>query len=90
MQVVETRFRAPACTLWEGAAMPQNLTEEISECLRHADLCNLMAKTARNPSAIQDYLEMEQRWLQLARSYEFTGRLSTLANRAQGRRGDGR
>jgi len=34
--------------------------------------------TALNPSVIQDYLEMEQRWLALARSYGFTERLSTF------------
>jgi len=36
------------------------------------------------PSAIKDYLDMEQRWLKLARSYEFTERLSRFTrNRKQ-------
>jgi hypothetical protein len=35
-----------------------------------------LSKTALTPFAIKDYLEMEQRWLTLARSYEFAERLS--------------
>jgi hypothetical protein len=30
-----------------------------------------LAKTALTASAISDYLELEQRWLDLARSYKF-------------------
>jgi hypothetical protein len=41
-----------------------------------------LSKTALNPSAIQDYLNMEQRWLNLARSYEFTERLSRYTGRS--------
>ena len=56
--------------------MLQNLSEEIRECLRRADECKRLSKTALTPFAIKDYLEMEQRWLTLARSYEFAERLS--------------
>jgi 3-dehydroquinate dehydratase len=56
--------------------MLQNLSEEIRECLRHAEECKRLSKIALTPSAIKDYLDMEQRWLNLARSYEFTERLS--------------
>ena len=35
-----------------------------------------MSRTALSPSAILEYLEMERRWLALARGYEFTERLS--------------
>jgi hypothetical protein len=56
--------------------MLQNLSEEIRECLRRAEECKRLSKTALIPSAIKDYLDMEQRWLDLARSYEFTERLS--------------
>ena len=58
--------------------MLDKLSEEIRECLRHAEECRRRAKTALYTSAIQDYLEMEQRWLSLARSYEFAERLSTF------------
>ena len=56
--------------------MLQNLSEEIRECLRRAGECKRKSKIAVSQSAIQDYLEMEGRWLALARSYEFTERLS--------------
>jgi len=56
--------------------MLQNLSEEIRECLRRAEECRRMAKTALTPFAIKDYLEMEQRWFALAHGYEFTERLS--------------
>jgi len=56
--------------------MLQNLSEEIRECFRRADECRLLSKTALTPSAIKDYLDMERRWLALARSYEFSERLS--------------
>jgi hypothetical protein len=35
-----------------------------------------LSETALSQSAIKDYLDMEQRWLNLARSYEFAERLS--------------
>ena len=82
--------------------MLQNLSEEIRECLLHAEECKRRAKTALSADAIKDYLEMEERWLNLARSYEFAERLSrfvepsgarrgiTKKHRAQERRGDGR
>ena len=56
--------------------MLQNLSEEMRECFRRAEECERLSKTALTPSAIKDYLEMEQRWLALARSYEFAERLS--------------
>jgi hypothetical protein len=62
--------------------MLQNLSQEIRECLRHAEECRRLSKTALSASAIQEYLEMEQRWLALARSYEFTERLSTFVRGA--------
>ena len=65
-----------------GAVLLQNLSEEIRECLRHAEECRRLSKTALNPNTIQDYLDMEQRWLSLARSYEFTERLSTFVRGA--------
>jgi hypothetical protein len=37
-----------------------------------------LSKTGLSPSAIKDYLEMKERWLNLARSYEFAERLSNF------------
>jgi len=56
----------------------KNLSKEIRECLRRAEECKRLSKTALTASAISDYLEMEQRWLALGRSYEFTQRLSNF------------
>ena len=56
--------------------MLQNLSEEIRECLRLAEECRQLSTTALSPAAIKGYLDMEQRWLALARSYEFAERLS--------------
>jgi hypothetical protein len=56
--------------------MLQNLSEEFRECLRLAEECNQLSKTALTPSAIKSYLDMERRWLALARSYEFAEGLS--------------
>jgi predicted transcriptional regulator len=56
--------------------MLQNLSEDIRECLRHAEECKRRAKTALSADAIKDYLEMEERWLALARTYEFAESLS--------------
>jgi hypothetical protein len=58
--------------------MLQNLSEEIRECLRRAEECRRLSKTALSTSAIQDYLDMEQRWLALAHSYGFAERLSSF------------
>ena len=57
-------------------AMLQNLSEETRECLRRAEECKRLSKTALTGSGIKDYLDMEQRWLNLAHSYEFAERLS--------------
>jgi chromosome segregation ATPase len=56
--------------------MLQNLSIEIRECLQRAEECKRQSKTALTASAVKEYLEMEQRWLSLAHSYEFTERLS--------------
>ena len=56
--------------------MLQNLSNEIRECYRAAEDCRRCADEATDPVTKQDYLAMEQRWLSLARSYDFTERLA--------------
>jgi hypothetical protein len=56
--------------------MLQNISKDICECYRRADECRGLADTKTSQSVRADYLRMEQRWLALARSYEFTERLS--------------
>jgi len=50
--------------------MFETLSKEIRKCRRHAEECKRKSKIALTPSAIQEYLEIERRWLDLARSYE--------------------
>jgi len=52
------------------------LTEEIAECYRHASHCRERARRAIDPETERDFLEVERRWLSLARSYEFAERLA--------------
>jgi len=56
----------------------QNLSEDIRECLRRAEECKRSSKTALSAPSIESYLDMERRWLSLARSYEFAERLSNF------------
>jgi hypothetical protein len=72
--MAETR-RAPACNPWEArhAPEPQRRNPRVpSPCGGMQPL----SKTALTASAIKDYLDMEQRWLALAHSYDFAEGLS--------------
>jgi hypothetical protein len=57
-----------------------NLGEEIRECYRHAEDCARKATAQPDPKRKQDFLDLEQRWLFLARSYEFTQRLTECSD----------
>jgi hypothetical protein len=61
--------------------MRVKLTTEIQECYGHAAECRQRAKEARDPETLQDLLDMEGRWLSLARSYEFAEQLSRSLRR---------
>lgn len=63
--------------------MLQQLSDEIRECLRHAEDCARQAEAQRDLKLRQDFLDLEVRWLKLARSYEFAGRIETFANNAK-------
>jgi hypothetical protein len=56
--------------------VPPNLSQEIRECYGRAEQCKRLAEGALTPTAKADYLAMAERWLSLARSYEFAERLS--------------
>ena len=47
--------------------MLQNLSEEIRERVRLAEECKRSSKTALTPSPIKACLDLEQRWLNIAR-----------------------
>ena len=57
-----------------------NLSEQIRDCLRHAEDCARKAAAQTDSELKQDFLVMERRWLFLARSYGFTERLTKLSN----------
>ena len=59
--------------------MLKNLSEEIRECLLHAENCARKAAAQSCPKLKQDFLELERRWLYLARSYEFTSPLTDFS-----------
>jgi hypothetical protein len=51
--------------------MLKNLSEEIRECYRHAADCARKAAAQTDPGLRGDFLRLEKRWLDLARSMEF-------------------
>lgn len=53
------------------------LTKEIEDCLEHAAHCARQAKGAACPNIREDFLRLEQNWLQLARSYEVARQIVT-------------
>ena len=62
-----------------GRVVLNNLSEQILECCRHAEDCarQAAARPAGSPSRI-DYLQLEERWLALARSMEFAESLDSV------------
>jgi hypothetical protein len=60
--------------------MLPNETEEVHECLRRAEECARQAKAQFDTKFRQAFLDLEQRWLRLARSYELSERLDIAAD----------
>jgi len=58
--------------------MLHQLSNEIAECYLRAEQARLRAKRADDAALKQESLDMERRWISLARSYEFTERLFDL------------
>ena len=59
--------------------MLNNVSEQIRESLRHAEDCARQAAAQTGPNLKKDFLDMERRWLFLARSYEFTERITDFS-----------
>jgi hypothetical protein len=68
--------------------MLQNLSSEVSECLRHAEECAARAKCEPNPALRRDYFDMELRWLKLARSYQFAEQLQSFSSHGKQQSGE--
>ena len=56
-----------------------SVSREASECRLYAEQCADKARGESDPKLRQDFLDMEQRWLSLARCYEFPERLEFLS-----------
>jgi hypothetical protein len=64
--------------------MLQRLSDDIRECYLHADECRRHADETADPSRKQLlYLDMERRWLLLARSRAFAEQLSSFVKAAR-------
>jgi hypothetical protein len=60
----------------------KELSEQIRECLQHAEYCACKAKTASSVELRDDYLMVERRWLSLAQSYRLMLKAATSNARA--------
>jgi hypothetical protein len=60
--------------------MLETVLAEVRDCLRHAEDCAERAKREPNPELQRDFFDMEQRWLRLARSYQFAEQLRTFTS----------
>ncbi len=59
--------------------MLNNLSEQIRECLRHAEDCARKAAAENDPKLKENFLDMERRWMSLMQSYEFTQQLTDFS-----------
>ena len=55
------------------------INKDARECHLHAEHCEDKARLQSDPELRQGLLGMQQRWLSLARSYEFLERLELLS-----------
>ena len=63
--------------------MLQRLSDNIRECYLRADECRRHADETVDPSRSEFYLDMERRWLLLARSRAFAEQLSSFVKAAR-------
>jgi hypothetical protein len=65
--------------------MLEKLSDQIRDCYAHAAECARKAAAQTDPQLKQDFLDMERRWITLAKSYELSERLDDFSDKA-GRR----
>jgi hypothetical protein len=68
--------------------MLSNQSEQLRHCYERAENCARKAAGHRDPEIKQDYLDLERRWLLLARSYELSERLTDFSKEARRRARD--
>jgi hypothetical protein len=64
------------------------LSEQVRACLQHAEDCARQAAAQTCPKRKEDFLDLERRWLALARSCEFSDRLDDFCGKAKRRSQD--
>jgi hypothetical protein len=60
--------------------MLNKLSEQVRNCYQHAEDCARHAAEETDPQLKHDFLDLEKRWLLLARSFEFNERLSDFSD----------
>ena len=68
-----------------GSSVLHKVSENVAYCYARASECRAKAADALNQAARQEYLDMDHRWLYLARSYELTDRIVDFTNIASSR-----
>ena len=68
--------------------MLNNLSEHVRDCLQRAQDCAHRAAAQTDPRVKEDFLDLERRWLHLARSYEFSDRLDDFCGETRRKLGD--
>jgi hypothetical protein len=72
----------------EGSQMLRKLSENVAHCYRHAEECRRKAEDAFTDEMREDFLRLEQSWLNLAHSYEFAERLIDFSKDNKQRRAE--
>ena len=62
-----------------GSDVLRKLSKEMRECYRLAEQAREWAEKATDPRIRLDYLSVERSWLVVARSYDFSERLTRFA-----------
>jgi hypothetical protein len=71
----------------EVHALLSHLSEQVRECLQRAANCARDAAAQTDAKMKQDFLDLERRWLSLARSYQFSERLGDFCAEAKRKTG---
>jgi hypothetical protein len=71
------------CRLKGRRVMLESVSEQIRECYEHAEDCARKAAAQTDQGLRQDFLDMERRWLALAKSYELSDRLGDFKDTKQ-------
>jgi hypothetical protein len=53
---------------------------QVRDCLQRAEECGQQAKLQRDPKLAGDYLDLERRWLRLARSCQLAEQLESFTS----------